>query len=420
MNRNYIVLTALILVLASKIVAQETWTLEKCINYAQQNNITVKQTDLSVADAQLLEKQSKLARYPSLNGSTNFGYNFGRSIDPTTNAFAAQNIGFNSYNISGNMILYNGSRISNAIVQSQYNREAASANAEQTRNNISLQVASTYLQILLAEDQLENANKKLQLTQNQLNQLDKLVQVGMRPANDKLDIEAQLATDEQQIVGMQNNVAIAYLTLKQLLQLDPNHNMKVEHPKVDTPQNINLDAYTLTDVFNKALNTQPQIRAADWQLKSAEVAIDIAKSGLLPTLSLFGDISSRFSTLSKSIAGFTTQQISQEIQINGQPVTITTEQDIPILERTSYFDQLDQNRSQSLGLALNVPIYNNGSSKISMQRAKLNVETQQLQNTQIRQSLKSEIQKSITDAKAAQKSLVVAEKTQMSRKAALE
>ncbi|MCB0524793.1 MAG: TolC family protein, partial [Saprospiraceae bacterium] len=137
--------------------AQESWSLEQCINYAQENNITVKQALANVRTAALSEKQAKAARLPNVSANVSLGEQFGRTIDPTTNAFSTQATDYNSFGVSAGITLFNGGLINHSIKQAGWDLKAALADAERTSNDLGLLIASAYLNILLSEEQLDNA-----------------------------------------------------------------------------------------------------------------------------------------------------------------------------------------------------------------------------------------------------------------------
>ena len=196
--------------------AQKAWSLEQCVEYAQKNSLTIKQAQYGIKNAELTNKQRKFNRLPNVNGSISGGFQFGRTIDPTTNSFNNERIGFNSYNINAGVTVFNGNRINNSIKQSQIDLDASILDAEASVNNISLMVASAYLSILLAEEQLENAINRRNLSQEQLDQTEKLIQAGTLPVNDRLDFVAQIALDEQTIIEAQNLVVILTFHLFQV------------------------------------------------------------------------------------------------------------------------------------------------------------------------------------------------------------
>jgi outer membrane protein len=149
------------------IQAQETWSLERCIQYAQDNNITVKQAQANVRTALLSERQAKASRLPNVSASSNVGEQFGRTIDPTTNQFSTVATAFNSINLSAGVNIFSGGLLHHSVKQAGWDLKAATADAAQLENNLGLQIASAYLSILLGEEQLENAQKRIQQAQQQ-------------------------------------------------------------------------------------------------------------------------------------------------------------------------------------------------------------------------------------------------------------
>lgn len=403
--------------------AQNTWSLERCIQYAQQNSLTVKQAEYAVEDALLQEKSAKSQRYPSLNASGTFGVQAGRTIDPTTNDFVNQSVSFNSYGLNANLTLFDGFRIKNSIEQSNLSVQAARKDAESTNNDLALSIASAYLQILLAEEQAVNARRQLAQAEEQLAQTDKLIRAGVLPQNDRLDILAQKALNEQTIVQAENNTEAAYLQLKQLLELEPNKEITVEKPTVVVPDNADPEAYNLTAVYSQALNNQPQIEAGELRMQSTALGVDVAKAGLYPSLSLFGGLNSNWSSAARDfnnpILGelMISEGPAVPVLINGEPATLAEpvfDQDVDF-PKLGYGAQLNQNFGQNIGLSLRVPIYNNNSNRINIERAQLAIRNQEVINNQVKQRLKADIQAAIANARAAKKSY---EATQRANEAA--
>jgi outer membrane protein len=405
-------LIAVVSLLSPAITAQNTWTLERCIEYARQNNLSVKQAEYTVENNQLTDRQNQFNRLPSLNARTSAGSQFGRTIDPTTNTFNTERISFNSFSVDASATLYAGNRLNNTIKQSKINLEASRYDAQATLNNIGLNIANAYLSILLAEEQLSNARRRLELSQEQLSQAEKLIQAGARPANERLDFLAQMALDEQLIIEAQNLVAIGYLNLKQLLEVDPNEDLRIVRPESITipptadPRNFNLD-----ETYVAALQTQPQIRAADLRLESAQLDENIAQGGFLPTLSLFASLNTNFSSAFRS-AVFGPLRVPQTVFIDNTPVVIEFETQVPLeFNQIPYSKQFRDNFGQTVGLSLGVPIYSNHQNRIAVQRARLNVLNTQVTNRQLRQQLKTEVQRAIADSRAAREGMLAAQRT---------
>jgi outer membrane protein len=391
--------------------AQEIWSLEKCVKYAQDNSLSIKQAAFSVKNAQLTQKGNELSRYPSVNASVGGGMQFGRSIDPTSNTFNSRNFGYNNGTVSFNVPIFNGFRIQNSIKQSQIDVKAAEADAEQAVQNLALNVASAYLQVLLAGEQLANAQRTIAISQDQLARLEKLIKVGSQPENSRFDVQAKIASDEQRMVTAKNQEDLAYLNLKQLLLLDMDYDLRIEKPNITLPADVTPENIVAKEVYVSAITRQPQVRAGDLRLQSAKYGIDIAKAQLLPTLGLGGSTSTNFSSLAQRIKGFQDYTVKQSVEFNGQKAEIGILQKQPILEDTPYGDQVSNNFGQGIGLSLNIPIYNNGRSKIAVERANLNILNQEIANRRIQEQLKSDVNRAVADARAAKKQYEAAEKT---------
>ena len=395
--------------------AQETWSLQKCIEYAQDNSLAIKAAKYTVQDAQLSEKQARLQRMPFVSGRGSFGQQFGRTIDPTTNTFRNQRIGFNSWGVDANITLFDGGRIHNEVKQSELDMKAAQMNAEVQTRDLGLNIANTYLQILNAQEQLVNAETRLNLSTEQLDRTDKLINAGTLPANDRLDLLAQIARNEQQIIQARNTVEISYLNLYQLLELEIGKEFIVEKPAVVIPENDGLDGIAFTNVYETALTTQPQIQLDQLRLQSAELGVNLAKSNMYPSLSLFGGLSTNWSSAAQSfdanraIFGFGN---AAPVLVNGIPAEVAQlELTNAPFDDISYFDQLDQNFGQNFGVSLNVPIYSRGLNKINVERAELAILNTALNSQQNKQALKTEVQTAIANARAAKQTLAAAQKT---------
>lgn len=404
--------------------AQETWSLQKCIQFAQQNSLTVKQRQNQVDQAQLSLEESKNNRYPTLNSSIGGNINFGRTIDPVTNAFTSQSTITNSVGVGAGVTLYNGGRIKNQIKQSEIDLDAARADSEQAKNDLALNVAQAYLQILLDEEQLVNTKNQLAQTEAQLKQTDRLIEAGTLPRADRLEILANVARNEQTIVNQQNNLEISYLNLKNLLQINPSEAIKVE--KIDVPNvpSTNPESFSLEDVYNTALTNQPFIQADNHRLNSANMGEAIAKSLALPSVSLSGNINSYYSDKALDFTNVVTP--GREVLSAPQPVVINgTDSQLQTFGfegtefgKRKYFDQINDNFGQSLGVNVNIPIYNRNQTKIAKERAKLNYLNTQITAQQNKQQLKVDIQRAIASARANKKQYEAATKTVESLEAA--
>ncbi len=401
------------LFLVTTAAAQDTWSLERCIRYAQENNITVQQAEANVKISALAQQQAKASRLPNVSASSNLGKQFGRTIDPTTNQFSTTSTSYNSVSLNAGISLFNGGQIHHTVKQAGWDVQAATADAAQTTNNLALQVARAYLNILLASEQLKNAQRRVVQSQEQLNLTQKLIDAGTTPMAEKYNYIAQIARDEQSVITAQNNLDLGYLSLKQLMQLDPDFDLRIEQPLVNIPAVTLPEAAAMTDLYNVATTTQPNIRAADFRIKSAEEGISIARSVYYPSVSAFANLSSNYSSqfLTVTSTGELIKGSPIIVDFNGQQVPVSFYQEGVRYSKVPYFNQLDQNFGQGVGLSINVPIYQNGRTRLSVERARLNVLTAQMQSTQARQQLKNDIQTAIANTYASRQQLDAAQKT---------
>ena len=418
---RYLLITLAILGVTSLEAQQnkEVWSLQDCILYARQNSIAIKRAQNTIANAELNQQQAKHNRYPNLNSSISGGYQFGRTIDPVSNSFNNTQIGFNSFGLNGGMLLYGGNLINNRIQLAKLDLAAAQMDAEFITDNLSLDIANAYLNILLAEEQLEIVKKRLEQSQQQLDQTDKLIQAGSLPENDRLDLVSQIALDQQSIIEAENQVRIAYLNIQQLMLLDPKESFQVQRPTVTVPEDFNPDQLTPSQVYLTAYNNQANMKANEIRMEAAEKNVDVAKAAFLPRLSIFGGVSTNFSNAARRFTSMpgTTQQT---VLVNGEPLTFEFQTSIPVQQDYPYFDQLSENLGQNIGASISIPIYSNYSAQISTERARLQVITQELVNQEAEQILLTNVNQVIANARAAQRSLQAAEAAVEAAEAAFE
>jgi len=413
MKGKLLLITLLSLFFTNFISAQATWSLQKCVEYAKENSLTIKAAQYATEDAQLLEKQARLQRMPGVSGRGSFGQQFGRTVDPTTNEFDNQRIGFNSWGIDASVNLFDGGRIHNQIKQAELDVKAARISEQVQFNNMALLIANAYLGILNAQEQLENAKTRLVLTNEQLDRTDKLIDAGTLPANDRLDVLAQIARNEQTIVQASNTLEINYLNLYQLLEIKPGAEFEIEKPEITIPTGAEVETLQPISIYQTALTNQPQIKLDELRLKSAEYNTNLAKANMYPSLSLFGGLSSNWSSVARRFipnGAFITGSTNPAV-IDGATGTIAFFQPDGVVEDVSYFDQLDQNFGQNFGISLNVPIYSRGLNKIAVERAQLGILNAGLTARQNKQDLQTNVLTAITNVKAAKQNLAAAQKT---------
>lgn len=405
----------------SNLTAQQEWDLEECIVYAWENSLTLEQSDFNIQLDEISQKQVRHSRNPNLSGNGSLQWNFGRSLDPTTDAFSTETFFSNQFSLSAGMPIFTGFRIKNQLKQSGLNIDASNLDREQTKMDIAIEVASAYLNALFAQENLNNSSFALDLSKEQLSQIDKLIDAGSRPRNERLDLVAQISSNEQDLIGNENNLNLALLRLKQLMNLDVEEEMSLVIPDENA---ITLfsdpDLLSYKEVFEKAVQNQPNIEAGKIKLQSAEIGVEIAKSSARPSLSLGGSIGSNYSNKGLQIDGFENSFVDTPVRIMEQDVNIRFPTTNAITSKSPYFNQLDNNLGYGFGLNLSVPIYDNYQTKGSVERAKLNALSVQNQNKQTQQLLRSAVQQALADAKTAKKTYEAARRTNDAREAAFE
>jgi len=422
--KPYIYLLFLILLLSaavSDLSAQRVVTLEECINMAVDRSILVNQGDINTQFAEISLSQAKQARYPNLSASSNLYWNFGRTIDPTSNDFITERFFSNTYDLNTGVILFDGFRIRNTIKKSEMDIQAATADNQQTKQDIALQTALNYLNVLFTKESITISKTLLAQSKNQLVQMEKSIRAGAMPASERLNVEAQIAQEEQGLINAKNNYQLALFQLKQQMRISPGEEIEVS---VTTELAIDTDPDLLDydEVITRALSNRYDLKAADIRAQSSEMDIDIAKAGYYPRVNLGGSLGTRYSNQAKEVVGFNTQIVETEIFLPTSPDPITLGQvvDIPIVDKQSFGTQLDNFLSYGFGFGLSIPIYDNGNTKAAVQRAELGVINQQLAKRQLTENFQQTVHQALMDARAAKRKLQASEKSLEAQKAAFE
>ncbi len=396
-----IILLLIIGALSSDIAAQDTWNLKRCIDYALAHNLQIHNSKLSINSREIDLKTAKAQRLPNLQFSSLAGINLGRTIDPTSNSFITATTNFNTFGVNSSVMLYNFGRIQNQIQLAALDRKSAQSDLEQARQDLALQVADAFLNVLFAKENLNNAITKRSTTQDQLQQINSLIAAGSRPANDRLDIEAQIAQDDLNITQFRNAVDLSTLRLRQIMQLDTHIPFQISVPEMDIEptQIVDLD---VPSIYAEVLRNQPSIQAFDLRLQSAKLNQKLAKSSAYPSVFLNGRVNTNYSSQAKQIDEVVLTPFESNVLINGNQSTLTTFQPRATgFSTTPYTQQLNDNIGTGLSLSLNVPIYSNYTTKANNQRAQIRVKTLQNNLELEKQRIRNQIEQAVTDLRSA-------------------
>ena len=351
--------------------AQNTWTLQKCIDYALENNIQIKQQALGTDYNKNLVNQAKSDRLPNLNAQIGNNYSFGRSL---TYENTYENV--NSTSLSGglgtNVTLFNGFLLKNTITQRELDLQASIQDLQKAKDDIILAIAASYLEILFAEELVMVTEANLEITQQQINRTQQLVDAGSLARGTILEIEAQRAREELQLVNDQNRVQIAYLTLYQFLELPIAESFTIEKPNLPEIK-ANVSIVNSYDVYKNAVNVRPEIKAAQLRVESMRKQLEIAKGAQLPDLS-FG--ANYYNNYNDNYKGFDRKVIS-------------------------FGDQLKNNERFGLGLTLNIPIFNRHMVKNNILNAQMQVADYEYRLQSSANILRKDIEQAFTNALAA-------------------
>lgn len=381
-------------------------SLPQCIDIALKNNITVRQGQLQVQSSTLQLKQSKLNQLPTVNGFASQGFSSGRNINPSTNQFVDVGVRSNNFQLSGSVPIFLGYQLKNLIRQNQTIVKATEKELDATENNVILNVIQQYLGVLTGAEQLAVAKRQAETSQLQVERTQKLVNAGSAPEANLFEIKATLANDELAIVNAQNTVDLAKLALLQAMNLPGGQSFEIEYIKLPDPR---IEGYSATalQVYETALSSQPQIQAADLRTESARIAVDVAKAGLYPRLTLNGNLSSLYSSvgLSRFIADGTTTENRTEANVliagTTQPVTIITTQPGGSFQTYGFFEQLTNTLNRGVSLNLNIPIFTNRQFRTNVTSAIIQQQNTQLTADNTRLQLRQQIETAYTNLLAA-------------------
>ena len=266
-------------------IAQQPWTLEQCINHALTNNLQLKQQMLLVESAKADVLQSKVDLLPGITGNASHAYNYGQTVDRYTNQFATSRVQSNNFYLQSGVTLFNGFQKLNLIKQNQLNLMATEQDADKYMNDMSVNIATFYMQVLFFKELVQIRGNQVDITRQQVQRMQKLVDAGSMAAGDLLTIEAQLSGEESALITAENDLEISLLTLSQLLDLPSTNGFDIVVPQLEIEADPRL-AGTPDEVFNYALGHMPEIKAAEYRLQGSERQLARAKGSYYPSLEI--------------------------------------------------------------------------------------------------------------------------------------
>ncbi len=410
MKRVIFVTLLLITGLLAHAQDKKVWTLQECIDYALQNNLNVKRSLLNVETSQINLNQSKYQMLPTLNGGSSYGYNWGRSIDPTTNLFITQRINSFNVNASTSLLLFNGFRLFNTYKQSSLDNDAAAEDFNKAKNDVILNVITLYTSVIFNKELLQNAQSQLATTTQQLERTRKLADAGSVPSGTVLDLEAQQATNELNQINSENTLNISILQLKQALQLPAGTALDIEVPQLDIENELVMTE-TPQQIYDAAYEILPQVKSARIKLQSSLLNVKATRGALYPRLSVNGNLFSNYSSAADRARFLadggppTTEQVLVGY-VQGSNAPVYRETQVPSgtnVDGYSFSDQLPDNIARSISLSLQIPIFNGYQSRASYQRSLISNEQATINLKDTENQLRQLIESAYNDASAAAK-----------------
>jgi outer membrane protein len=358
------------------------WTLEECVRYALDNNITIKLTELDVKNA-ALDKKDAFGNYlPSVNGSASHSFNIGRTTNPITNANTTETSQFTRLGLSAGVDIYKGLQNQNTYRRAKLSIIASQYQLVKMQEDVSLNVANAFLEILFNKENLKVRNEQLAIDEKRFSRSEELVNAGTIPRGDLFDLKATVATDKQNIIVAENTLLISKLSLAQLLQLKDFTDFDViDDTNMEDENGILFQ--NPVDIYNKAKEIRTDLKIAQTNLEIAEKNVVIAKGAFQPSLRGFYSFgtSARYNDIPTG-----------QLDGNGNQIYISPD---PV------FNQFSDNKGHNFGLELNIPILNGFSARNNVERNKVSLEKSRIDLEQKSLDLQRNVFTAFTDAKGA-------------------
>jgi len=351
----------------------KVWSLENLIDYALENNITIKDAALNKDIAAVNYYKSKSSRLPNLFGSASQNFSSGNTIDPITSDFVTDQINSTNIGLNTSVTLFQGNQINNQIKQNKIFFDQSVYQQEVEKNNITLNIVEIYLQALYSKESIVIAENNLKVSQQEVLRAKSRLDAGTIALNDYTEAQSLEATNKYNIITAKNEYQQYIISLKQLLELSPMYILQIESI------NENMDLVNLAlnkaDVYSKTLGYLPEMKVSNLNIEASEKELDIAKGGFLPTLSLTGSLGSGYTSINDN----------------------------------SFSYQFDVNFNQRLGLSLTIPIFNRNQTKSAVQTATINIDKAEIQKLGTEKEIYRKVETAFQNATSAQEQVIVAE-----------
>ncbi len=369
------IFTVLLFMMSYSLGQNNLWTLEECVNHALENNITILQAKNSLLSSEQDIVSAKGNFLPAVNSNISGGASLG-NIEVFPGEFRDREFYSTSLGVGFSQSVFNGFRNINLLNQSKLSLERNQYELEKLKDDISLNVANAYLNVLFNKENLDLANSQVEFSKFQVSQVQTLVEAGSEPMSTLIETQATYSRDIQNLTIAENSHVLSLLSLSQLLQI-PFENFDVEVVQIDVPS-ANLMYDDVAAIINYAMENRNEIKVAERDIELSKLSTKISKSAYLPNISMgYGfNASANFSNLTSD---------------------------------DQFIDQLNDNKGHSVNMNISIPIFNRNQTKAQVKKSKIQEETTNLAFDQVKLNLESTIQRAFTDAKAALRAFEAAE-----------
>lgn len=387
--------------------AVRAWDLKECIDYAIANNLTIARGANSVAIAEIDYRQSRYTALPTINGGVAYGWNWGRSVNPVTYEYTNQEL--NSINpfVQGSMPLFTGLRNHYTIRQNQHSLLATEQDLAKTKNDVMLNITTLYLNVILNREQLENAKFQFESSKTQLDRVKRQVAAGALARSEELNLEAQVATNETNVIQRENAVNLTLLQLKQALQIPASEPFDVVTIELSIEDLVIEN--TRDEVYQIARQNMPEVKSAALRVESAEYAVKATRGSYYPRLTLNGSVNSNYSSASATNHFFSDggrvpyQDTVGIVAPTGDYVVRQVEVPTGTIGDWGRRQQLQDNIYRSLSFNLTIPIFNGLQTRSAVQRSRIQSQNALIAEKETQNTLRQNVESAYNDALAAAK-----------------
>jgi len=392
---------------------ETVWSLESSVQYALEHNIDLRKSVLNERLSKLQLQQTQFSQIPSSSLSANYGKSFGRSVDPTSNQFINTNYDFSGLNGNVDVLLFGWFQKRNTISSNKLSLQAAQADYEQLQDDISLNVATAYLRILLAKENISIAENQQKFSNQQKQQTEAFVNAGRLPELELAQMEAQVATDSSVYYSALADYSRSLLDMKALMNLDIASPFNVVFPEINAVSFSEITSNTPQQIFEIAQNNFSGIKSNQFKLAAAQRMVAAQQAALYPQLGLGFQLGTNYSSTLKDIADFKltgSEPTGNFVDVNGTPYPVLQPTGSFTTNTIPFFKQLNSNFRQTVVLSLTIPLFNGWVGRTSVRQAKIDVENNQLEQERTVVKLKQDVFSAYYDANAAIKKYYAAQK----------